>query len=96
MDFYDNIWKCKTCDVNKVMIPVDNVVCQNRTTVKNSSLLKESSPIYSTCFQIDGDFGITGKLVFFSVITHGKFHSWKAFRLEDINGNVPGYGKQFF
>ena len=24
-------------------------------------------------------------------ITHVKFHSWKVFRLEDINENVPGY-----
>ena len=24
--------------------------------------------------------------------THSKFHSWKAFRLGDINENVPGYG----
>ena len=26
------------------------------------------------------------------LITHGKFHSWKAFRLGDINENAPGYG----
>ena len=26
------------------------------------------------------------------LITHDKFHSWKAFRLEDINYNVPSYG----
>ena len=26
------------------------------------------------------------------LITHGKFHSWKVFHLEDINENVPGYG----
>ena len=26
------------------------------------------------------------------LISHGKFHSWKAFRSEDINENVPGYG----
>ena len=24
--------------------------------------------------------------------THVKFYSWKVFRLEDINENVPGYG----
>ena len=24
-------------------------------------------------------------------MTHGKFHSWKVFRLEDISENLPGY-----
>ena len=32
------------------------------------------------------------KACIFLIITHGKFHSWKAFYLEDINENVPGYG----
>ena len=26
------------------------------------------------------------------LITHGKFYSWKLFRLEDTNENVSGYG----
>ena len=26
------------------------------------------------------------------LITHGKFHGWKVFHLEDIDVNVPGYG----
>ena len=27
-----------------------------------------------------------------SPITHGKFYSWKAFRLEDVNEDLSGYG----
>ena len=32
------------------------------------------------------------KKVHFFLITHGKFHSWKVFRLEDTNENMSSYG----
>ena len=54
--------------------------------------LKKPSPIFSFFFQtILRRFWYYKKAHIF-LITNDKFHSWKAFRLEDINENVPGYG----
>ena len=54
----------------------------------SATIWKEPSPIFSTFF-----FKLLAILVSQKkLITHGKFHSWKAFWLGDINENVPGYG----
>ena len=58
---------------------------------QNDGVLKEPSPIFSTFFRTFGDFDII-RIAHIFLITHCKFHSWKAFYFEDINENVPDYG----
>ena len=52
--------------------------------------LKQPSLIFST-FSNFWRFWYHEKAHIF-LITHGKFHSWKVSRLENINENIPGYG----
>ena len=52
--------------------------------------LKEPRPIFSMFFSKFWRFWYKKAHNF--LMTYGKFYSWKAFRLEDINENVPGYG----
>ena len=52
--------------------------------------LKEPSPIFSTFFFKFLVILVSQKAHIF-LLTHVKCHSWKAFRLEDINEKVSGY-----